>query len=66
MNHSMQVKKIPYTTFGDMIFSGELIVIRINYDEGYTLVSDKDGTLWKATCDATDPTLTIAILTRVD
>ncbi len=64
MDYSQQVNKIPYTEYGELLFSGKLITIRVNYDEGYTIVSDTDGVLWKVTCDADD--IRTAILTKIE
>ena len=63
MDYSKQVNKIPYESFGDMLTSGELIVIRISYNDGYTLVADQDGNYWKVTYQQEG---FLAILTKVE
>jgi len=63
MNYSKNVNKIPYERYGEMLTSGELIVIRISYDDGYTLVVDGDGNYWRVTYQQDG---FLAILTKVD
>lgn len=63
MDYSKQVNKIPYEQYGDMLTSGELLVMRISYDDGYVLVSDRDGNYWKVTYQKEG---FLAVLTRVN
>lgn len=66
MNYSKNVNKMPYEKYGRMLFSGELVVIRVNYDYGYVIVSDKAGQLWQVTCDMTfGVTSALVVLTKV-
>lgn len=66
MNYSKNVNKMPYEKYGKMLFSGDLVVIRVNYDYGYVIVSDKTGQLWQVTCDMTfGVTSALAVLTKV-
>ena len=67
MDYAKDTNEMPYEEYGNMIYSGDLIVIRVNYDEGYTIVSDAHGQMWKVTCDMTfGVTNTFAVLTKVD
>ena len=49
MDYSKDVNKIPYEEYGKMLSSGELVVMRINYEGAYTVVMGKDGSYWKVT-----------------
>lgn len=62
MDYSKQVNEIPYDSFGEMLTSGKLVVIRISYDDGYTLVVDSEGDYWKVTYKQEG---FLAVLTRV-
>jgi len=72
MDYTKNMNKIPYEEYGDMIYSGELTVLRVNYENGYTIVSDSEGQLWKVTCNMTDYSANIriggafAVLTKVN
>lgn len=63
MDSSKQVNEIPYEAYGDMLTNGELIVIKVNYNEAYTIVVDTDGNQWKVTYKQDG---FLAILTKVD
>lgn len=63
MDYSKQINKIPYESFGEMLTSGELVVIRISYNDGYTLVVDSDGDYWQVTYQQDG---FLAILTKVE
>lgn len=61
MDYTKDVNKIPYGKYGDLIASGELIVMQIHYDKKYTLVMDSVGGYWKVTYHKDF----IAVLTKV-
>lgn len=62
MNFDKDENEIPYNEYGELLTSGELVVIRINYEYGYTIVVDDKGECWKVTANIEKFT---AILTRV-
>lgn len=49
MDYTKDVNKIPYEKYGNMLTSGELVVIQISYADAYTLVLDRVGDYWKVT-----------------
>ena len=63
IDFSKQVNEIPYGTYGDMLTDGTLIVIRVNYNEAYTIVVDTEGNQWKVTYKQEG---FLAVLTKVD
>lgn len=62
VNFDKEINEMPYTEYGRLLETGELVVLRINYDYGYTIVVDVNGVCWKVT--ACVETFT-AILTKV-
>jgi len=49
MDYTKDVNIIPYEKYGDMLSSGELIIMGINYKEACTIVRDGAGGNWKVT-----------------
>lgn len=66
MNYDKDENIIPYEKFGDMLFTGKLTTIRVDYDNGYTIVSDVKGQLWKVTAVASKYGRYVAVLTKMD
>lgn len=49
MDYTKDVNKIPYEKYGEMLESGELTLMRLNYAKAYTIVMDNIGNRWKVT-----------------
>lgn len=63
MDYSKQVNKIPYEDYGNLLSSGELLVMKISYADAYTIVIDREGRQWKVTYQQDG---FLAVLTKVD
>lgn len=63
MDYTKDVNIIPYEKYGDMLSSGELTVMRFDYDQAFTIVMDYIGNYWKVTYQKDGFK---AILTRVE
>ena len=63
MDFTKDKNEIPYDEYGIMLQNKDLHVIKINYEDAYTIVVDADGAMWKVT--ACIETFT-AVLTRIE